>query len=137
MVSRISVMRFMPGFTGEQDRTNTTPAGRNRPHFSRLAPALDFVHSKGIIHRDLKPANILFDQHDQAWISDFGIARLSEGSQSLTGEALIGTPAYMSPEQAQGIRELDGRSDIYAMGATCSKCSPESSLTKPPPHGLS
>jgi serine/threonine-protein kinase len=85
--------------------------------FSRIAPALDEAHAKGIIHRDLKPANILFDHHGDPYISDFGIAKLSEGSTTLTGNSIVGTPAYMSPEQGRGESDIDGRSDIYSMGA--------------------
>ncbi len=81
-----------------------------------IAPALDDAHEKGIIHRDLKPANILFDRHSRPYLSDFGIAKISDSQQDVTGSAIIGTPAYMSPEQAQG-KEVDGRSDIYALGA--------------------
>ncbi|MBT3321814.1 MAG: serine/threonine-protein kinase [Anaerolineae bacterium] len=83
---------------------------------SIIAPALDDAHEKGIIHRDLKPANILFDQRGRPYLSDFGIAKISGAQQDVTGSAIIGTPAYMSPEQAQG-KEVDGRSDIYALGA--------------------
>ena len=83
---------------------------------SAIAPALDDAHAKGIIHRDLKPANILFDSHQQPYLSDFGIAKISDSQTNVTGSAIIGTPAYMSPEQAQG-KEIDGRSDIYALGA--------------------
>jgi hypothetical protein len=69
-----------------------------------------------VIHRDLKPGNILFDPAGEPYISDFGIAKISQGqSTTVTGGAIIGTPAYMSPEQAQG-DPLDGRSDVYAMG---------------------
>jgi serine/threonine protein kinase len=112
------VMRFMPGGS-LADRISEGPLKLEEivRIFTRLAPALDHFHAQGIVHRDLKPGNILFDQYDTAYISDFGIARLSEGTTSLTGEALIGTPAYMSPEQAQGLRDIDGRSDIYALGA--------------------
>lgn len=81
-----------------------------------IAPALDEAHTKGIIHRDLKPANILFDHSEQPYLSDFGIAKISDSQTNVTGSAIIGTPAYMSPEQAQG-KEIDGRSDIYALGA--------------------
>jgi serine/threonine-protein kinase len=85
--------------------------------FTRLAPALDRAHAKGIIHRDLKPGNILFDDDDNPYISDFGIAKLTEASAAFTGSAIVGTPAYMSPEQARGEKDIDGRSDIYALGA--------------------
>jgi serine/threonine-protein kinase len=84
---------------------------------TRLSSALDYVHARGIIHRDLKPANILFDQFANAYLSDFGIARLQEASVVLTGDGMIGTPAYMSPEQARGDLHIDGRSDIYSLGA--------------------
>ncbi len=82
----------------------------------RLAPALDEAHKKGIIHRDLKPGNILFDHAGEPYLSDFGIAKLRDSQVNVTGSAIIGTPAYMSPEQAQG-EPVDGRSDIYALGA--------------------
>jgi len=82
----------------------------------RIAAALDAAHAKGIIHRDLKPGNILFDQYNSAYLSDFGIARLTEAGATITGTAILGTPAYMSPEQVQGEKELDGRSDIYSLG---------------------
>jgi len=82
----------------------------------RVGAALDAAHKKGIIHRDLKPANILFDEYGAAYLSDFGIARLQESQSTLTGSGIIGTPAYMSPEQVEGVKDLDGRSDIYALG---------------------
>ncbi len=81
-----------------------------------LAPALDHAHEKGIIHRDLKPGNILFDGDGQPYLSDFGIAKSNDAQTNVTGSAIIGTPAYMSPEQAQGM-EIDRRSDLYTLGA--------------------
>ncbi len=83
---------------------------------ARIAPALDRAHEQGIVHRDLKPANILFDQDGEAYLSDFGIAKLADTTAAYTGSALIGTPAYMSPEQARGEPNLDGRSDVYSLG---------------------
>lgn len=84
---------------------------------SRLAPALDKAHAMGVVHRDLKPGNILFDEDNNAFLTDFGIAKLAETSVGLTGTgSMVGTPAYMSPEQARGDSTTDGRSDIYAVG---------------------
>ncbi len=112
------VMRYMTGGSLQQKlKDGPQSISETSQIFTRLAAALDYVHSKGIIHRDLKPANILFDQHGNAYISDFGIARIAEASVALTGDGLIGTPSYMSPEQARGDSDIDGRSDIYALGA--------------------
>lgn len=80
-----------------------------------IAEALDYAHARGMIHRDIKPANILFDERNQAVLTDFGIARMAQSS-TLTQEGnTVGTPAYMSPEQATG-DSLDSRSDLYAFG---------------------
>ena len=79
----------------------------------QVSQALDYAHLQGIIHRDLKPGNIMLDEGGNAYLSDFGIARVM--GSDLTGSAIIGTPAYMSPEQANGIG-IDGRSDIYSLG---------------------
>jgi serine/threonine-protein kinase len=81
----------------------------------RISQALSYAHKKGIIHRDLKPDNILFDNNGDPFISDFGVAKFAEAAASLTGSGVVGTPAYMSPEQAQGL-SLDNRSDVYGLG---------------------
>ncbi len=83
----------------------------------QIAEALGHAHLKGFVHRDLKPENILFDDHGKPIITDFGIAKAVGSGTGLTGTGMsIGTPHYMSPEQAQGLTDLDGRSDLYALG---------------------
>ncbi len=84
----------------------------------QVASALSYAHQRGVIHRDIKPENILL-AGDQAIVADFGIAHAVEaaGGEKLTGTGLaVGTPAYMSPEQVYGQGEIDGRSDVYALG---------------------
>ena len=84
------------------------------------ARALAEAHSQGIVHRDIKPANILLDQNDTVRVADFGLAKSTEGEDTLItmeGKGGLGTPLFMSPEQCDGFT-LDGRSDIYSLGVT-------------------
>ncbi|MCX6034063.1 MAG: serine/threonine-protein kinase [Chloroflexi bacterium] len=110
------VMRYMTGGSlTDRMKHGPMPIQEVAHLFGRLAPALDEAHAKGIIHRDLKPGNILFDQYGEPYISDFGIAKIAATQTNVTGSSILGTPAYMSPEQAQG-ESIDGRSDIYGLG---------------------
>jgi ABC-type sugar transport system substrate-binding protein/tRNA A-37 threonylcarbamoyl transferase component Bud32 len=84
--------------------------------FSQLAQGLAHAHSRGVIHRDLKPSNILLDDDGHPYLTDFGLAKLTSGDANVTATGnIVGTPAYMSPEQLRG-EPLDYRSDIYSLG---------------------
>ncbi len=96
-----------------------------------IANALDYAHQHGVIHRDLKPENILL-QHGQPVVADFGIALAvsNAGGARVTQTGLsLGTPQYMSPEQATGDRVIDGRTDVYSLSAVAYEM-----LAGEPPH---
>ena len=111
------VMRYMGGGSlSEKIKEKTFSIPEALKLLEQIAPGMDEAHARGIVHRDLKPANILFTSSGLPLISDFGIAKFSQGeSGNVTGSAIIGTPAYMAPEQASG-EGVDGRTDIYALG---------------------
>jgi serine/threonine protein kinase len=94
------------------------PIDEVRRLLCEIADALAYAHLRGVIHRDIKPDNILLDaESGRAMVTDFGIARAMEAGTRLTLTGIaVGTPTYMSPEQAAGEREVDGRSDIYSLG---------------------
>jgi hypothetical protein len=112
------VMRLMKGGS-LKDRIAEGPMSLEEAAniIERVAGALDKAHSKEIVHRDLKPGNIMFDEDGAAYLGDFGIVKLAESTESYTRTGnTLGTPAYMSPEQADGKPDIDGRSDIYSLG---------------------
>jgi serine/threonine protein kinase len=92
------------------------PLARIRQVITQVGDALDYAHERGMIHRDVKPSNILIDERGNCLLTDFGLARMVEDSVNLTSSgAIMGTPAYMSPEQGSG-QKIDARSDIYSLG---------------------
>jgi serine/threonine-protein kinase len=132
-------MEYLPGLTLQElvERGGPLPASRAVHFLRQVCGALQEAHAAGLIHRDLKPGNIMVCQrggvHDVAKLLDFGLVRPLEsaGDSKLTQDGTItGTPAYMSPEQAAGKSDLDGRGDIYSLG-----CVAYFLLTGRPPFG--
>jgi len=82
-----------------------------------VCSALNYAHNQGVLHRDIKPSNIMVTTDGTIFVTDFGLARMVEaGESTLSQDMMVGTPQYISPEQAQGVKELDGRTDIYSLG---------------------
>ena len=100
------------------------PSLRNEPRkcvqlMAKVARATEYAHGRGILHRDLKPGNILLDDHGEALVSDFGLAKAIEGNSDLTKSlTTFGTPGYLAPEQAEGVSaKLTPAADVYSLGA--------------------
>ncbi len=82
-----------------------------------IGDALDYAHRQGVLHRDIKPSNIILDTNGTPYLTDFGLARIAQlGDSTLSQDVLLGTPHYISPEQAMGNRDLDSRTDLYSLG---------------------
>jgi serine/threonine-protein kinase len=119
------VMEFVDGITLTRKVEKSHPISVDRAlrYLVQMCDALDYAHAKGMIHRDLKPDNIMIDRSDRVRVMDFGLARLKEDDDSFGVESwklaergvVLGSPGYMSPEQAYG-RPVDARSDLFALG---------------------
>jgi TonB family protein len=117
------VMKFLRGkpLSNVLAERGSLPPGEIKKILAEVGRALAYAHKKEIVHRDIKPDNIMFDEHGHAVVTDFGIAKAASGGK-LTGTGMsIGTPHYMSPEQAKA-QPLDGRSDIYSLGVVAYQC---------------
>jgi len=111
------VMPFVPsGTLAELLHKRRLPLAQVRRIVTQIGDALSYAHARGMIHRDIKPSNVLIDERGNCLLTDFGLARMAEASTKLTASgAVMGTPAYMSPEQGAG-SNIDQRSDIYSLG---------------------
>jgi serine/threonine protein kinase len=110
-------MEFIEGgtFASEIDRQGKVRPERAAEVVAAVADALDFAHERGVVHRDIKPANLMILQDQTVKVADFGIARLTSAAATMTGDMIVGTPHYMSPEQVRAAK-IDGRSDLFSLG---------------------
>ena len=109
-------MEFVEGgtFAAEIARAGKLDIARAVEVVAVVADALDFAHERGVVHRDIKPANLMILPDQTVKVADFGIARLSSATSTMTGDMMVGTPHYMSPEQVRG-GKIDGRSDLFSL----------------------
>ncbi|AVO62303.1 serine/threonine-protein kinase [Pseudomonas chlororaphis] len=109
-------MEYLPNGTLKERIAEGLSAEQGLVYLRQIALALGYAHAQGLVHRDVKPANILFRANGSAVLSDFGIAKsLEDRTQFTQAGFAVGTPSYMSPEQARG-QQIDGRADLYALG---------------------
>lgn len=111
------VMAYLNGGSLADKMGDIMPPDEMVRTVKQIADALDFAHSKGIIHRDFKPGNVLLDEQGNAYLADFGLAKIAESENDITRASIVGTPAYMAPEQAQSESPTKAV-DIYALGIT-------------------
>ena len=110
-------MQFLEGRTVSQilEAEGPWPVSRVQATIEQVASALDYAHARGFVHRDVKPGNVIVADDGRATLTDFGLVKAGEGTKLSTTGVVFGTPAYMSPERAQG-EKVDERSDIYSLG---------------------
>jgi len=111
------VMRYLEGGTLKDvlDEKDILPLGEVAYLMRQITSALDYAHRQGVVHRDIKPSNIMVDQDGNAFVADFGIARVNDGMGMTQTGFTVGTPGYMSPEQGMGLTTIDLRADIYSL----------------------
>ncbi len=134
------VMEFLQGRTLEQilEEGKPIPPPRVERIIAQIANALDYAHSQGLIHRDVKPSNIIVDEehNDHVMLMDFGLVRATEGSTLTKTGMIVGTPEYMSPEQAQG-QTIDHHTDIYSLGVVLYQMlTGKSPFSRPTSHAI-
>ena len=114
------VMEWVEGLALDQviARRGALPVDETARLFAQVLDAVGFAHGRGVVHRDLKPGNILVEPNGAAKVSDFGIARVVGDLRLTRTGTTMGSPHYMAPEQVVGLKEIDARADIYALGAT-------------------
>jgi serine/threonine protein kinase len=112
------VMKYIEGETLKARISNgMIPVEESLQIIETIGNALQYAHDKGVLHRDMKPSNVLISKDNQIYLTDFGLARMAQSSDNtLTTDMMIGTPQYISPEQALAKQDLDSRTDIYSLG---------------------
>lgn len=112
------VMKYVEGETlKERLKEGRLSQGLIYKIITSVGAALSYAHSQGILHRDVKPSNVLIGEDERIYLADFGLARIAEaGESTISTDMMLGTPQYVSPEQAMGRRDLDQRTDIYSFG---------------------
>jgi serine/threonine-protein kinase len=125
-------MEYMPGGTlSQRTKQALLPPREAAAIVEQLAQAAHAAHEVGVLHRDIKPSNVLLDAEGQPKLTDFGLAKRLDDEESLTNTgSVLGTPGYMPPEQARGLRDLTPAADVYSLGATLFAL-----LTGKPPFG--
>lgn len=111
------VLKFIDGQT-LQKRIKVSPLLKSEimKIVTSVGNGLQYAHNRGVLHRDIKPSNVLIANNGKVYLTDFGLARIVESSSNLTGDTLVGTPHYISPEQAMTSESIDEGADIYSFG---------------------